>query len=73
ADEFEFHVAIHDDAHAEDTPQIVQNDENDENDDESSEESTEAAAAIALDVDAVSEDSFEIPIDGTVEDCDLDA
>lgn len=73
ADEFEFHVAIHDDAHAEDTPQIVENDENDENDDESSEESAEAAAAIALDVDAASEDSFEIPIDGTVEDCDLDA
>ena len=70
ADEFEFEVASNGDDDAEETPQIEEEDEKD--DDVSEEGCTEVTAALTPDVDAASEDSFEIPIDGTIEDCDLD-
>lgn len=63
ADEFEFQVVVNSD------PEAEEEDQTEKEDDPSDEEVT---AAIAADVDTASEGSFEIPIDGTVEDCELD-
>ena len=63
ADEFEFQVVVNSD------PEAEEEDQTEKADDPSDEEVT---AAIAADVDTASEGSFEVPIDGTVEDCELD-